>query len=51
MDNNRKGEKVFGRAQIEQFQIDNDYEAFNANQVAAFETDVLKKSENNELEE
>lgn len=51
MDNNRKGEKVFGRAQFEQFLIDNDYEAFNAKQVAAFATDVLKKSENNELDE
>lgn len=51
MDNNRKEEKVFGRAQFEQFLIDNDYEAFTAKQVAAFATDVLNKSENNELEE
>lgn len=51
MDKNRKEEKVFGRAQFEQFLIDNDYEAFNAKQVAAFATDVLNKSENNELDE
>ena len=43
MDNNRKEEKVFGRAQFEQFLIDNDYEAFTAKQVAAFATDVLTK--------
>lgn len=51
MDNNRKEEKVFGRAQFEQFLIDNDYEAFTAKQVVAFATDVLNKSENNELDE
>jgi hypothetical protein len=51
MDNNRKEEKVFGRAQFEQFLIDNDYEAFIAKQVAAFATDVLNKSENNEMDE
>ena len=51
MNINKKEEKVFGRAQFEQFLIDNDYEAFNAKQVAAFATDVLKKSENNELDE
>lgn len=51
MDNNRKEEKVFGRAQFEQFLIDNDYEAFTAKQVAAFATDVLNKSENNEMDE
>lgn len=51
MDNNRKEEKVFGRAQFEQFLIDNDYEAFTARQVAAFATDVLNKSGNNEMDE
>lgn len=51
MDNNRKEEKVFGRAQFEQFLIDNDYESFTAKQVEAFATDVLNKLENNELDE
>lgn len=51
MDNNRKEEKVFGRAQFEQFLIDNDYEAFTAKQVAAFATDVLNKSEKDEMDE
>lgn len=51
MDNNRKEEKVFGRAQFEQFLIENNYEAFTAKQVAAFATDVLNKSENNEMDE
>lgn len=48
---NKKEEKVFERAQFEQFLIDNDYEAFTAKQVAAFATDVLNKSENNEMDE
>ena len=47
MDNNRKEEKVFGRAQFEQFLIDKDNDAFTPKQVAAFATDVLNKSENN----
>lgn len=51
MDNNTKKQKVFTRAQFEQFLIDNDYEAFDARQVAAFATDVLNKSENNEIDE
>lgn len=51
MNINKKEEKVFGRAQFEQFLIDNDYEAFTAKQVAAFATDVLNKSENNEMDE
>lgn len=51
MNINKKEEKVFGRAQFEQFLIDNDYEAFTAKQVAAFATDVLDKSENNEMDE
>ena len=51
MDNNKKEEKVFGRAQFEQFLIDNDYEAFTAKQVAAFATDVLNKSEKDEMDE
>lgn len=51
MNINKKEEKVFGRAQFEQFLIDKDYEAFTAKQVAAFATDVLNKSENNEMDE
>ena len=34
MNINKKEEKVFGRAQFEQFLIDNDYESFTAKQVA-----------------
>lgn len=51
MNINKKEGKVFGRAQFERFLIDNDYEAFTAKQVAAFATDVLNKSENNEMDE
>lgn len=51
MNINKKEEKVFGRAQFEQFLIDNDYEAFTAKQVAAFATDVLNKSEKDEMDE
>lgn len=51
MNINKKEEKVFERTQFEQFLIDNDYEAFTAKQVAAFATDVLNKSENNEMDE
>jgi len=51
MDINKKEEKVFGRAQFEQFLIDKDYEAFTAKQVAAFATDVLNKSEKDEMDE
>lgn len=51
MNINKKEEKVFGRAQFEQFLIDKDYEAFTAKQVAAFATDVLNKSEKDEMDE